>query len=150
MLTGPTQSEHTGPVEFPWERLVQIDPIFRSERKYVKARGNRSSQITFSCLRRYDTLLAAMQARATLIDSLPGEGELELTQYAGGSTLTIVSTVVLASTPAPELIGRAVRFHFAFVATSLNSEIVAGEGAYLRNENGSIIRNEDGTPILAS
>jgi hypothetical protein len=149
MLTGPTQSEHTGPIAFPWDRLVQIDPLVRGTGKFLADRGNDSSLVTFECLRRYSGLLAAMDARATFIRSLAGSGELELSQFAGGSTLTIVATAVRGSTPEPALIGIAVRFRFAFHITSLNTSTVVGEGAYQRNENGSILRSEDGTPIIA-
>lgn len=149
MLTGPTQSEHTGPIAFPWDRLVQIDPLVRGDEKFLADRGNDSCEVTFSCIRRYAGLLAAMDARTNFIRSLAGSGELEFSQYAGGSTLTIVGTAVKGSTPEPELDGRAVRFRFSFHVASFNTSTVEGIGAYARNENGSILRNEDGSPLLA-
>jgi len=148
-LTGPTQSEHTGPVAMPWDRLLQIAPIFRADRKLILPRGNKSCQVGFSCVRRYASLLAAMDARAMFIDGLPGEGQLELLQFAGGDTLTIVGDAYLAPTPEPVLKGLAVQFTFAFVVPAFNSTTVPGEGAYLRNDNGSILRNDDGEPLLA-
>jgi hypothetical protein len=148
-LTGPTQSEHTGPIAFPLDTLLQIAPIFRAQVKTVIPRGNDSFAISFSCIRRYASLLAAMDARAMFIKSLDRSGQLELVQFAGGSTLTIVGDAFRAATPEPVLKGVAVQFTFAFVVPSLNSSIVAGEGAYLRNDNGSILRNDDGEPLLA-
>jgi len=147
-LTGPTQTEHTGPVDLPLDLLLQIDQLMRSEEPFIEARGNRMSPVGFSCTRRYENLLLAMDARAMFLRSLPESGVLELSQTTATGTLTIVAAARLDRCPSPTLSGRAVRFTFNFAAKEFHSEILAAP-IYLRAENNQILLAEDGSPLLA-
>lgn len=149
-LTGPTDSEHTGPVDFPWDTQLEVIPIIRSAYARIAARGNQSGVVGFGCLRRYGSLLDAMEARALFVPGLPRTGQLELIQYAGGHTLVIFGQAGRAPTAAPVLHGRAVEFRFSFaVGRLLWTRIPGNQGDYwdtlelLRDEAGELVLDEN-------
>lgn len=47
-LTGPTPSEHSGPVSVPWDIAVQVEPIIRASAPFMASRGNRSADVDFN------------------------------------------------------------------------------------------------------
>jgi len=145
-LTGPTPSEHSGPVNIPWAVAVQTVALVRSERMYAGGLGNRLAGVEFSAVRRFGSTLDAMLARATFFAELPGEGELVLSQLDAGRMLTLTAQAVLGSAPAPELMGRACRFTWVFHVRDF-AAVVATPGSLLTEEGAGLLSEED-APII--
>lgn len=121
MLTGPTLSEELGRCEIPLDLLIDEAPLVRGAAPSLRALGNQAHTITLTCIRRYASLIAAMEARAQFPRSLPLSGTLELTQTAGGVTIKHSGTALKAPCPTPVLMGRSVDFVFVFRCASLTT-----------------------------
>ena len=163
-MTGPTPSEHAGTVELPLDMVNSITPLIGSSVPSIRAFGNQSYQVSIRCIRRYSSLLDAMEARAMFIAGLPREGQLELLQYSLGVTLTLVGDAWRAPNPTPVLAGRSLQLSFAFLVKTLAAARTGtpfdppadpppsypppATVSFLRAENKTIITNENGTPIL--
>lgn len=144
-LTGPTASEHSGPVEFPWTIAIEIAPLVGASAPFIGSYGNEQCMVTFGCIRRYASILAAMEARATFIKSLPATGQLELSQFAGGQTLYLIGAAWKAPMPAPVLMGRAVAFTFTFAVKTLTASY--SEENIITDQDGEAILDENNEPI---
>lgn len=149
MLTGPTPSEHAGVVEIPNDLVVSITPLIGADSPSIRPLGNESHQVRITCIRRYPTMLDAMEARATFMRSLPRSGQLELFQYSLAATLTIVGEgAVRASSPTPVLQGRSLAFNFLF-AVPLITAVQTLENNVLRGEGGTVLLNENSSPLVS-
>ena len=148
MLTGPTPSEHAGVVEIASDLVVSITPLIGGDSPSIRPLGNESHAVRITCIRRYATILDAMQARAVFMRGLARKGQLELFQYSLGATLTIVGLdAVRQPTPSPILTGRSLAFTFQF-AVPLITAVQTLENNVLRGEGGSVLLNESGSPLL--
>ncbi len=149
MLTGPTPGEHAGVVEIGSELVVLIVPLIGGDSPSIRALGNEHHAVRLTCVRRYATILDAMGARATFVRGLARQGQLELFQYSLGATLTIVgNNAVRGPSPAPVLHGRSLAFTFAF-AVPLIAATQTRENNVVRGEGGTVLLNENGSPLLS-
>jgi hypothetical protein len=125
-LTGPTPIEHSGPIDFPVNPVLDVRDLVRADEPFIASRGNLKSVASFSCMRQYGSLLAAMEARVKLPRSLPLTREgatIVFTQESGGQLLTITATAWLMSVQ-PELFGTACKFSFAFALKGIATAII--------------------------
>lgn len=146
-LTGPTPSEHLGLVEMPSSLIAEVIPILRAEQPLLRARGNESLQVRLRCVRRYASLLGAMEARAVFMRSLPRSGQLVLTQASGGFLLTLTADgAVRAPSASPILMGRSLEWDFVFLANRFVSTVTE-VASFLRDQSGEFITDSSGSPI---
>lgn len=111
--------EGIGNLTITVSRQVQVEPILRSDKVKVFARGNRVWNISFSFAREYETLEEANDAACELLENLPSSGDLELEVTGDNAAVqsTIFEDAVFAG-GAPANLGKTIVIALSFVSHS--------------------------------